>query len=267
MPVLLGGVGRLSLIALSTFSACTASPVAWTSERTVRTPSNAITLTPGGVVIDDSLALLQSHLAPPTALCSGSLRLSRAGRMLFAVWWSPRADSTATLASASTGDNGATWSGVVPVDTTDRGVTGCARTPPAISADSANGSVHVTYAMLAAEGPGLFYSHSMDGGTTFHAPVTILYGDRLGRTSVAAVGDIVAVAFEDPNSRAPRIGLALSRTMGHIFEYRVLPVSADNGTATQPLVAVQQRRLTVAWQERAAPNAGIVLRIRTGTLP
>jgi hypothetical protein len=107
----------------------------------------------------------------------------------------------------------------------------------------------------------------MDGGATFHAPVPILYGERLGRTSVAAVGDRVVVAFEDPNSRTPRIGLALSRTMGHIFEDRLLPVSDDNGTATHPLVAVQQHRVTVAWQERAAPNGGAILRVRTGTFP
>ena len=106
----------------------------------------------------------------------------------------------------------------------------------------------------------------MDGGATFHAPVPILYGDRLGLTSVAAAGDRVAVAFEDPNSATPRIGLALSRTMGHIFEDRILPVSDDNGSATHPLVAVRGHRVTIAWQQRAAANGRIVFRIRTGTL-
>jgi hypothetical protein len=83
---------------------------------------------------------------------------------------------------------------------------------------------------------------------------------------VAAAGDRVAVAFEDPNSATPRIGLALSRTMGHIFEDRILPVSDDNGSATHPLVAVRGRRVTVAWQQRAAANGRIAFRIRTGTL-
>ncbi|CAN5537599.1 hypothetical protein BH09GEM1_BH09GEM1_01450 [soil metagenome] len=130
-----------------------------------------------------------------------------------------------------------------------------------------SGYVHVTYAMLAAEGPGLFFAHSMDGGSTFHAPVPILYGERLGVTSVAASGDIVAVAFEDPGSRTPRIGLALSATMGHIFENRILPVSDDNSAATQPLVAVNGRRIAVAWRERPASNGPVVVRVRTGSLP
>ena len=120
--------------------------------------------------------------------------------------------------------------------------------------------------MLAPEGPGLFFAHSMDEGVTFHTPVAILYGDRLGRTSVAADGDIVVVGFEDPNSATPRIGLALSRTMGHIFEDRLLPVSDDNGAASHPLVAVQGRRLTVAWRQRAGANGQTGVRVRSGNI-
>jgi hypothetical protein len=152
------------------------------------------------------------------------------------------------------------------VDTTDRGVTGCRREPPAIAADSSSGYIHVSYGLQAPEGPGLFFSHSMDHGATFHSPVPILYGERLGRTSVAAQGDVVAVAFEDPNSATPRVGLALSRTMGHIFEDRVIPVSDDNGAAIDPLVALHGRHITVAWGERAAASGGDVLRVRTGQL-
>jgi hypothetical protein len=118
----------------------------------------------------------------------------------------------------------------------------------------------------ATEGPGLFFSHSMDGGAIFHAPVPILYGERLGATSVASAGDRVAVVFEDPNSSTPRIGLALSRTMGHIFEQRLLPVSDDNGSAMHPLVAVQGTRLTVAWRQQATANGQVAFRVRTGIL-
>ena len=126
--------------------------------------------------------------------------------------------------------------------------------------------MHVTYAVQAAEGPGLFFSHSMDGGITFHAPVPILYGERLGRTSVAADGDLVVVGFEDPNSTAPRIGLALSRTMGHIFEHRILPVSDDNGAATTPLTAVRGRRIVVAWEPGPAGGTPTTLIVRAGVV-
>jgi hypothetical protein len=107
----------------------------------------------------------------------------------------------------------------------------------------------------------------MDEGATFHEPVPIFYGERLGRVSVAADGDVVAVAFEDPNSASPRIGLALSRTMGHIFEQRLLPVSNENGIAVHPLTAVRGRRIVVAWERRAAADsARAVLAVKAGVL-
>jgi hypothetical protein len=178
-----------------------------------------------------------------------------------------RPDSGARLLASHTDDEGASWSALATVDTTDQSVSGCSRTPPAIAADSASGYVHVAYALLGREGPGLFFSHSMDSGATFHEPVPIFYGERLGHASVAADGDVVAVAFEDPNSTSPRIGLALSRTMGHIFEQRLLPVSTDNGIAAHPLTAVRGRRIAVAWERRADPDtARAVLAVKAGVL-
>ncbi len=223
-------------------------------------------LSASGDVTDDSLARGESLMQPPSLACPGTLRLSKAGPTIFAVWWSPRPDSGARLLSAHTGNHGTTWSAVSPVDTLDRGVTGCRRAPPSIAADSVTGYVHVAYAMHAPEGPGLFFSHSMDRGAIFHEPVPLLYGERLGRTSIAADGDRVVVAFEDPNSGTPRVGLALSRTMGHIFEDRFLPVSFDNSAASHPLVAVHGARISVAWRERSVSGSGTALRIRSGSL-
>ena len=253
--------------ALTVLAACSPSPVQWATDRTVQASTAPELLASDGATVPDSLASLRAVLVPPTRACAGSLRIARSRALIFATWWSPRADSSALLASASTQDEGATWTAVAPVDTSDRGRTGCARNPPSIAADAASGYVHVSYAMLAAEGPGIFFAHSMDGGATFHSPVAIVYGEGLGHTSVAAAGSVVAVAFEDPNSRTPRIGLALSGSMGHIFEDRLVPVSEDNGAATHPLVAVQQRRLSVAWQEQGASSGRVMLHVRTGTIP
>lgn len=238
---------------LLTSVACTPSPVDWSDD--------PVTTLPAGLAPDSAAAV-----TPPSAACPGSVRVARAAGTQYAVWWSPRADSTALLASAHTVDEGRTWSAVSPVDTTDRGVTGCRRAPPAIAADSASGYVHVTYGMIAPEGPGLFYAHSMDRGVTFHSPVPILYGERIGLTSVATDGDRVVVAFEDPNSSTPRIGLALSRTMGHIFEDRIVPVSNDHGAASRPRVAVSGRTIQLAWLQQASPGERAVLRARSGSL-
>ncbi|MEO8335222.1 MAG: sialidase family protein, partial [bacterium] len=213
----------LALLALIAAAGCSPDPVQWTDDRSVALPAAASVLSANGDLVTDTLAALASRVVLPASVCAGSLRLSSAKGTLYAAWWSPRPDSGARLLSAHSSDDGATWSAIAPVDTMDRGVSGCRRAAPSIAADSTSGYVHITYGMVAPEGPGLFFSHSMDGGASFHAPVPILYGERLGVTSVAAAGDHVAVAFEDPNSGIPRIGLALSRTMGHIFEDRLLP--------------------------------------------
>lgn len=256
----------LTPVAGAVVLACSSQPVRWTGERSLQSSVAGVSLAADGAFVDDSLARRAATVTPPAPLCAGSLRLARAGRILYAAWWSPRSDSLARLLSARSNDGGATWEPAAAVDTTDHGATGCHREAPSIAADSSTGYVHVAYALLAPEGPGLFFSHSMDGGKSFHAPVPIVYGDKLGRTSVAASGDLVTVAFEDPNSVVPRVGLAISRSMGHIFEDRLLPVSDDNGAAARPLVALQGHRVSVAWQERVAANGDVVLRVRTGTV-
>jgi hypothetical protein len=256
----------LGLLALAC-AGCTAAPVDWESRRDVPRESRGGSplLHADGTLGDDTTAALVAALAPPPgAVCAGSVRVAAARRTLFAAWWAPRPDSGARLLAARSSDGGRSWSAPAPIDTTDVGATGCRREPPAIAADSTSGYVHVTYALQAAEGPGLFFSHSMDGGVTFHAPVPILYGERLGRTSVAADGDLVAVAFEDPNSTIPRIGLALSRTMGHIFEHRILPVSDENGAASHPQVGIRGRRIAVAWV--AGPTDSSLVSVRFGTV-
>jgi hypothetical protein len=263
----LAGVLRIVILVAGVATACGESPVAWNETRSGRSlVGDAVA--PDGTLLADSMAMLATRVAPPDPkACPGSLVLTRAGHRLFAAWWRARSDSGALLLAAHSEDGGRAWSAPAAVDTTDQSVTGCVRAPPAIAADSASGYVHVVFALLGREGPGLFYVHSMDAGATFHAAVPIFYGDRLGHSSVAADGDVVAVAFEDPNSRAPRIGLALSRTMGHIFEERLLPISDDNEIASRPLVAVKGRRLAVAWL-RGDPSDDVpdVPAVRTGIL-
>jgi hypothetical protein len=257
----------LGAATLALVMACS-SPVEWSAAHAVpRPPASATVLTADGVLVADTLAPLAERAAPLLGpICPGSLHLARARSTLFGVWWAPRPDSGARLLAARSTDGGRSWSAPAPVDTADRGVNGCRREPPAIAADAASGYVHVVYALLAPEGPGLFFSHSMDGGVTFHAPVPIMYGDRLGSTSVASDGDLVVVGFEDPNSATPRIGLAISHTMGHIFEDRVVPVSDDNGIATDPLIAVRGSHLAVGWRQRATATGPAALTVRVGTV-
>jgi hypothetical protein len=118
--------------------------------------------------------------------------------------------------------------------------------------------------MMAREGPGIFASHSMDRGAMFHAPVAVVYGERIGRAAIAAEGNIVAVAYEDPNTEPRRIGLALSRTMGHLFQSR-MSVSPPATQAGDPAVAVAGGRIAVTWR-RARGGADSARLVRFGEI-
>jgi hypothetical protein len=91
----------------------------------------------------------------------------------------------------------------------------------------------------------------MDGGHTFHAPVPIIFGDNPGFVAVASDGDRVAVAYDDPNSAQPTIGVALSSTMGHLFQPGQT-VSTESEHAKQPTVELRGDTIRVWWSDYAA---------------
>ena len=236
------------------------------------TPAAAESLTTSAVmsmtpVPPAPLTTLGNGDAPlDSARCARSLRITEAPRRgKVAVWWSRRDRGRVMLLSAwRDGDGDGAWRGPIIVDSLDqgpgdaeaaaRGAVGCARTAPSIVVDSRHGYVHVAYALVGPEGPGIFYAHQMDPRSAFEPPRAIVYGAKLGAARVAAAGDIVAVAYEDPNSGArSRIALAVSRTNGHDFVDR-LTASADNANARDPHVAVRGRAVVVGWSDIPAPG-------------
>jgi hypothetical protein len=199
-------------------------------------------------------------------MCVGTLAASAArGDTAFAAWWSPATDSTAILVVARSNDAGRHWQAPVIVDSADRTRTGCGREPPGLFPDSLNAYVHVVYFMRAPEGPGVFYTHSQDGGATFHSPVPVVYGERPSLAAVASRGDTVAVGYEDPNSSVPQMSLALSRAAGHIFEAHS-SISAATAIATRPAIALNGGHVAVAWYETARDGGEGMTVVRTGTL-
>lgn len=189
------------------------------------------------------------RVSPPVfpRQCAGSARVAHDSTSgdWYAAWWGPRGDSTADVLASHSRD-GVTWTAPVRVDTADVGRIGCHRPPPSVAAD--RGNFHVAYAMTAREGPGIFASHSMDRGAMFHSPVAVVYGERIGGTAIAAKGDVVVVAYEDPNTEPRRISVALSRTMAHLFQSRV-SVSPPGARARAPDVALGNGRVAVTWLE------------------
>ena len=188
--------------------------------------------------------------SPSRSACPGSFRIADASNEEYSAWWEARSDSSAVLMTARRSD-GRQWSAPVVADSTDHGVRGCGRPAPAIDADSASGYLHIAYFAEPASGSGIFFAHSMDKGATFHSPVPIVFGRNPSRVSVASNGDRVAVAYEDPNSTQPIIGIALSNTMGHIFESRSI-ASSENGRARQPVIRIEGDSIRLWWSEYSA---------------
>ena len=240
--------------ALSVLSGCARSPVEWSDPAPVPAELAAESL-----LTFDGEALSPARTAPvepPEAAgqCRGSARVARDSSTgdWYAAWWGVRADSTADLVAAHSRD-GVTWRAPVRVDTADVGRVGCNRPPPSVAADS--GNFYIVYAMTAREGPGIFASHTMDRGSMFHSPVAVVYGTHIGRAAIAAQRNVVAVAYEDPNTQPRRIALALSSTMGHLFQSR-MAVSPPTGHARAPAVALGGGRVAVTWLRGDSAGGG-----------
>jgi hypothetical protein len=189
-------------------------------------------------------------LTPPTGItgCPATWRATIDGRRVDGVGWSVRPDSSAVLYAATSRDSGTIWDAPIIVDSVDRARTGCDRPAPAIA--SRSGNVYVAYAMRAPEGTGVFFSHAMDVPGMrgiFHAPSAVIYGDRLVRVAVAADSDRLAIAYEDPSGDVRRVGLALSRSQGHPFEWHLV-ASPSSARAIQPEVALRDSLVAVIWR-------------------
>ncbi len=274
-----------AIAAATALAACAADPVVWDEAAERHLPPPAAT---GAVVPDvaaDSAAAsgvvaalraapraavgtagAPAAAAPDTAghplptaadpgACPTSLRLATGpNHVVGAVWWSVRADHSGALRASRSTDGGHTWAAPVPVDTVDRSEAGCDRPAASIAVDSTNGYLHVAYSMEAPEGKGVFYAHQMDPRAGFERPQVVVYGDRPAATSVASEGDLVAVAYEDPNTGGrPFVSIALSHTAGHSFAER-FAASAGSMSAERPVLALADRRVALGWVERVAPR-------------
>ena len=253
--------GTILLLATTLAAACGDAPIAW-SEPASLPPSlgdfDRLEMQRDGSVLTalDSIVTLPER----ATRCAGSLRAARdTSGEWYAVWWDTRADSTAEIVVARSAD-GVSWDAPVRVDSLDAGRAGCRRPPPSIAAWG--GHVHVAYAMAAREGPGIFASHSMDRGALFHTPVAVVYGERLGHVAIAARGNNVAIAFEDPNGTLDQIGLVYSNTMAHLFQHRET-VSPSGARARRPRIAIDDTRIAVGWNRVAAGEVTPVLRMGT----
>ncbi len=231
-------------------TACIPQPVEW--EEPAQVADGPIADSLRLELAPDGSPRLVPAFVPPAwpgdpAACAASRRAARTpSGQVYASWFSVRPDSSVRLVVARSDDGGATWRASVAADTTDVGTAGCARPAPYLSVDSLNGYVHLAYHLDAREGAGIFFAHSMDGGAMYHEPVPIVYGDRPSAAAVTSNADTVLVVYEDPNSRFPRLAVAVSHVQGHIFEARQ-PASDETGEARAPQAALRGGRVVIVW--------------------
>ena len=251
------------LLFVALLAACDKPPVEWSDPTPIASPPGAVHLVMGATgpprLVSDSAPA--GPLPADPALCHSSLRTVRGASRLYAVWWSVRPDSSASLEAAWSIDSGKTWGTPSPVDTSDVSSRGCSRPPPSIT--TAGDDLHIAYSMVAPEGTGVFFAHFM--GSMLHSPVAVIYGERLVGTAIAAQGDRVAVAYEEPNGTRRQVDVAFSVTQGHIFEWHAI-ASREIDFAAAPQVALNGSRLAVSWVTRRMNDTTSAHVVREGRL-
>lgn len=245
-------------------SACDSPPVAWQTPTPIEQPAGPTRLvvdsaTGAARFVADSVHSFGIPAVP--GLCRVTFTTASGTTRLHAAWWNVRPDSSALLYVAASPDSGKTWGSPVAVDTTDISSVGCTRPPPSLV--TVGDDVYLAYSMIAPEGKGVFFAHSM--ANMLHSPVPVIYGERLVATAIAADERRVAVAYEEPNGRRPQVDLAISASQGHIFELHTTASRSIDG-ASSPAVAFHGRMVAVSWLSRPNPDAGATRVVRVGTL-
>ncbi|HEV8218569.1 MAG TPA: hypothetical protein VGP95_22115 [Gemmatimonadaceae bacterium] len=240
------------LMLLAVLAGCEPDPVVWGDPKPIGPADgrSRLIVDTAGVARFVADTVRPSTLPAVAGLCAETLRTSQGRSLLFASWWGVRPDSSAVLYLANSPDGGRSWSRAARVDTTDVSTNGCKRPAPALT--TVGDDAYVAYSMIAPEGKGVFFAHSM--GNMLHTPVSVIYGERLVETSIAADEHRVAVAYEEPNGNRPQIDVAISVTQGHLFDWHATASRAVD-VASSPAVAMTGPVLAVSWLN-AQPSGG-----------
>jgi len=254
---------RVAVVLLVFLAACNTDPIAWNDPKAVADAAARgrlfVDSTGNARFVTDSTLPVVPPMRP--GVCVNSLRTARGTRRFYGAWWAARHDSSAVLYTSVSPDQGRTWETPVPVDTLDVSSRGCDRPPPALA--TSGDDLHTAYSMVAPEGTGVFFAHFM--GSMLHSPVVVIYGERLVATAIAADGDRVAVAYEEPNGSRRQVDVSISLTQGHIFE-RHSVASRSIDAATDPSVALNGPYIAVGWMTRRATDTVGTRVIRTGRI-
>jgi BNR repeat-like domain len=191
--------------------------------------------------------------------CCRTALASPGGDTVYVAWrqvFPGPAGTVRDVVVARSSDGGATWAAPVRVHADNWVFDGCPHAGPSLQVDAA-GCVHVAWWTGRQGAAGVYYARSDDGARSFRAPVALGVAEYAQPSHVQlALGadGLVAAAWDDGTLRVPRVVLRVSRNGGATFG-DAQAVSADGRAGTFPVLAVNGRRLTVAWAEQSADAA------------
>ncbi len=188
--------------------------------------------------------------------CCRTALATAPGGVVYAAWRAVLNGNIREIVVARSSDRGTTWSEPVRVQTDQWQVDACPHAGPALAVDSRN-RLHVTWWSGKEGAAGVFYARSDDGGKSF-THVTPLGTDEFSQPAHVqlALGDsgVVAVAWDDGTLQTPRIALRISHDGGDDFSPTHY-ASVEGRAASFPVLALNGKRLTVAWTEQSADYA------------
>ncbi|HET7623053.1 MAG TPA: sialidase family protein [Gemmatimonadaceae bacterium] len=191
--------------------------------------------------------------------CCRTALASAPGGVVYAAWRAVLPGNIREIVVARSNDRGATWSEPVRVQNDQWQVDACPHAGPALAVDSQQ-RLHVTWWSGKEGAAGVFYARSDDGGKSF-TNTTPLGTDQFSQPAHVqlVVGDsgVVAVAWDDGTLQTPRIALRISRDHGSDFA-PTRYVSAEGRAASFPVLALDGKKLTVAWTSQSADYARTV---------
>ena len=184
--------------------------------------------------------------------CCRTAIATAGGDTAFIAWRKIFPGNERVVVVARTTDGGKTWGEPVRAQKDGWVIDGCPHAGPSMQVD-AQGRLHITWWSGKTGAAGVFYARSDDKGATFGEPVPVGVAEFSRPAHVQMVVDSnVVIAWDDGTVQTPRVAVRVSRDGGSTFAPAVM-ASAEGTTATFPVLASSNGKLSLAWAEDADP--------------
>ncbi|HEY0970763.1 MAG TPA: sialidase family protein [Gemmatimonadales bacterium] len=226
--------------------------VAWLDGRDGKSATYMTRSTDGGASWAPNVRVAPTESCP----CCRTAIASAADGTVYLAWRTVMPGNVRDVVVARSPDRGATWEAPLRVHADDWVFDGCPHAGPSLAVD-AEGRLHVAWWTGREGSAGVWYARSDDGARSFSTPVAMGVAEfsRPAHAQLAlGADDRVVVAWDDGTLATPRIALRASNDGGRTFGPALF--ASDSGRAAAfPVLAVDGRRVSVAWSEQSREAA------------